>query len=172
MQSNIRPLCTNGCGKRCASSKRKYCSLRCQFDHDFKMRVRLIETGQYPPGLHSRILKKYLIWKFGEKCSRCGWAERNLASGKIPIEVEHVDGDWQNNRVSNITLLCPNCHSLTPTFRALNRGRGRAERLGGRKNPLRGDAPARQRLVEAVTPFPLPRKLVALVEREEPSLNL
>jgi hypothetical protein len=33
-------------------------------------------------------------------------------------------------------LLCPNCHSLTATYRGLNRGRGRALRLGGREHPL------------------------------------
>jgi hypothetical protein len=54
----------------------------------------------------------------------------------VPVEVEHIDGDWRNNRVENLKLLCPNCHALTATFRALNRGRGRAKRLGGRENPL------------------------------------
>ncbi len=46
-------------------------------------------------------------------------------TGRIPVEIEHIDGDWTNNLPSNLTLLCPNCHSLTPTYRALNRGRGR-----------------------------------------------
>jgi hypothetical protein len=54
----------------------------------------------------------------------------------VPIEVEHIDGDWRNSRVENLTLLCPNCHSLTATYRGLNRGRGRAKRLGGREHPL------------------------------------
>jgi predicted HNH restriction endonuclease len=39
--------------------------------------------------------------------------------------VEHIDGNYENDREKNLTLLCPNCHSLTPTFRALNRGNGR-----------------------------------------------
>jgi hypothetical protein len=56
------------------------------------------------------------------------------------VEVEHIDGDWQNNNPENLILLCPNCHSLTPTYRGLNRGRGRARRFGGRENPL----PAKQ----------------------------
>lgn len=81
-------------------------------------------------------MRRYLIHRFGEKCSRCGWAKRNAKTGKVPVEVEHIDGDWRNNRVENLTLLCPNCHSLTETYRGLNRGRGRAHRLGGRGNPL------------------------------------
>lgn len=164
------PFCTNQCGRRCASKKRKYCSLKCQFEHDFSLRTRLIESGLYPASLNQRVLKKYLVRRDGEKCSKCGWTERHPHTGKVPIELEHIDGDSSNNSLANITLLCPNCHSLTPFFRGLNRGRGRAERMGGRKNPLRGDAPKGKRLVEPTAPFPLPRSLVALVEAKEPTL--
>jgi hypothetical protein len=44
------------------------------------------------------------------------------------VEVEHIDGNWRNNLPENLTLLCPNCHALTPTFRGLNRGHGRPGR--------------------------------------------
>jgi hypothetical protein len=74
--------------------------------------------------------------KIGERCSRCGWKERHPKTNRVPVEVEHIDGNWENNLPGNLTLLCPNCHSLTETFRGLNRGRGRARRLGGRENPL------------------------------------
>ena len=134
------------------------------------MRLALMESGQYPIGQQCRFLKRYLIWKHGEQCSRCGWRERNPATGKVPIEVEHLDGDYTNNDMKNLVLLCPNCHSLTPTYRGLNRGRGRAQRLGGRKNPLRGDAPKHKRLVEPLTTFPLARSLVELVEAKDASL--
>jgi hypothetical protein len=169
MNQTHRPLCTNECGRTCSSIRRKFCSQRCHFEYDFKLRMRLFEAELYPPTSQARMAKKYLIRRFGEHCSRCGWAERNPVSGKIPVEVEHLDGDWMNNRPSNVCLLCPNCHSLTATYRGLNRGRGRATRLGGRSNPLRGSLPARTRLVEPQTPFPLPRKLAALVEGKEPS---
>jgi hypothetical protein len=79
------------------------------------------------------------VERFGEKCTRCGWGERHPLTGKVPVEVEHIDGNWRNNAPSNLTLLCPNCHSLTSTYRALNRGRGRPMRLGGRENPLPGE---------------------------------
>ncbi|GAC1388954.1 MAG: hypothetical protein NVSMB31_04020 [Vulcanimicrobiaceae bacterium] len=82
-------------------------------------------------------MRRALIYLLGEQCSRCGWKERHPLTGKVPIEVEHIDGNWRNNHPSNLTLICPNCHSLTPTFRALNKGRGRAARAGGRDNPLR-----------------------------------
>jgi hypothetical protein len=43
--------------------------------------------------------------------------------GNVPVEVEHKDGNHKNNSPDNIILLCPNCHSLTPTYKALNIGR-------------------------------------------------
>lgn len=89
-------------------------------------------NGEYITLSGSRFVKRFLIQERGERCERCGWAARHTVTGKVPIEVEHIDGDWQNNRPENLQLLCPNCHSLTPTYRALNRGRGRPFRLGGR----------------------------------------
>lgn len=70
-------------------------------------------------------VKKYLRKKYNDKCARCGWGETNPFTGKIPLEVDHIDGDYQNNRPENVTLLCPNCHSLTKTYRGANKGRGR-----------------------------------------------
>lgn len=139
------------------------------FDHDFNLRMKLIELGRYPIGPQCRAIKRYLIWKYGEECSRCGWNQRHPKTGKVPVEVEHLDGNFANNDLTNVTLLCPNCHSLTSTYRGLNRGKGRAERLGGRKNPLRGNAPRHQRLVEPLASFPLARSLAELVEAKVPS---
>ena len=52
----------------------------------------------------------------------------NPYTGKIPLEVDHIDGDYTNNNENNLTLLCPNCHSLTPTYKGANSGRGRKTR--------------------------------------------
>jgi hypothetical protein len=79
--------------------------------------------------VESHFLARALRDYYGERCLRCGWSRRHPKTGRVPVEVEHIDGDWENNRLTNLTLLCPNCHSLTPTFRALNRGRGRLHRL-------------------------------------------
>ncbi|MGP8100991.1 MAG: HNH endonuclease signature motif containing protein [Candidatus Cybelea sp.] len=105
--------------------------------HHFQRRVEILEAGLYSTTNFGGFLRRYLIRGFGESCTRCGWAQRNPVTKNVPIEVEHIDGDWRNNRLDNLTLLCPNCHALTSTFRGLNRGRGRAHRLGGRGNPLR-----------------------------------
>jgi predicted HNH restriction endonuclease len=49
----------------------------------------------------------------------------NPYSKKIPLEVEHIDGNYMNSKEENLTLLCPNCHSLTSTAKGANRGNGR-----------------------------------------------
>lgn len=77
------------------------------------------------PISQSRYLRKLLIRFEGARCSRCGWQGVNPYSGKTPLQLEHIDGDCTNNTYANIALLCPNCHSLTPTFGGLNRGHGR-----------------------------------------------
>lgn len=166
------PFCKNGCGKRCPALKRKYCSIKCHHDHDFRLRSKLLELGLYPIGINPKFLRRYLVTKYGERCTRCGWSERNPKTGRVPIEVEHIDGDFRNIKAENLTLLCPNCHSLTQTFRGLNRGSGRATRLGGRANPLRTGMPKNKRLVISGAPFPLPRSLVEAVEALEPQLPL
>jgi hypothetical protein len=53
-------------------------------------------------------------------CELCGWAARAL-DGRIPVELDHVNGDKADNRIENLRILCPNCHSLQPTHRGLNR---------------------------------------------------
>jgi predicted HNH restriction endonuclease len=79
-------------------------------------------------GTVSNYVRRFLVENFGEKCFLCGWDEVNPYTGKIPVEVDHIDADWKNNSPENLRLLCPNCHSLTDTYKALNRGKGRSWR--------------------------------------------
>ena len=72
------------------------------------------------PQYQTNKLKKRLISE-GYKndcCEECGISEWN---GKpITIELDHVDGNRNNHSLNNLRLLCPNCHSQTPTFRGKN----------------------------------------------------
>jgi hypothetical protein len=86
-------------------------------------------AGSKGEGQVSARIRKYLFEKYGSKCSECGWSKINPITGKIPLEVDHIDGDWNNHREDNLRLLCPSCHSITPTYKSLNNGHGRTNRL-------------------------------------------
>lgn len=54
-----------------------------------------------------------------QKCEECGWAKIS-DDGRIPVELDHINGDRYDNRIENLRILCPNCHSLKPTHRGKN----------------------------------------------------
>ena len=110
----------------------KYCGSKCQNEYRIKLVFDKIKNGDIT--LNSRQYKKYLIDKYGNKCMECGWDKVNPVTGKVPIELEHIDGNSTNNKLENLKLLCPNCHSLTPTYKALNIGKGRHSRRERYKN--------------------------------------
>jgi len=89
-------------------------------------------------------IRKYLFERAGAACESCGWNKVNLTTGRIPLEVNHKDGDHTNNAEENLELICPNCHSLTSTYRSLNKGRGRPRGNANRlvtKTVLKTDLP-------------------------------
>lgn len=71
----------------------------------------------------------YLIRKANYKCSKCNWGIPNPKIGLPILCVDHIDGNWKNNAVHNLQVLCYNCHTLTPTFGSLNRNGMAYERL-------------------------------------------
>lgn len=124
--------------KYCLNCKAKipykniYCNAKCQKEYTRKLKIEKWLKGELK-GYHKgnqlkNFVKDWLKESRGEKCEKCGWSEINPYTSKIPIEVEHIDGHWENDRPENLQLLCPNCHSLTKTFRGLNKGNGRPNR--------------------------------------------
>lgn len=49
-------------------------------------------------------------------CEECGWAKQT-PDGYLPLELDHINGNRHDNRLENLRVLCPNCHSLKPTHR-------------------------------------------------------
>lgn len=62
--------------------------------------------------LKNRLFKTGLKQK---QCESCGEDDQSLS-----FELDHIDGDNSNHKLSNLRILCPNCHSKTPTFRGRN----------------------------------------------------
>lgn len=57
------------------------------------------------------------------KCNKCGISE--WLGEKITLELEHIDGNNKNNKRENLEAICPNCHSLTSTWRGRNKKQNR-----------------------------------------------
>lgn len=58
----------------------------------------------------------------GGKCMWCGIPD--IWNGKpLKFDLDHIDGDHTNNDRGNLRLLCPNCHSQTPTYKKNNSDR-------------------------------------------------
>lgn len=53
-------------------------------------------------------------------CELCGWAKISYR-GVVPVELDHINGDHRDNRIENLRILCPNCHSLQSTHRGRNK---------------------------------------------------
>ncbi len=67
----------------------------------YKLKIRLIKEGI-----------KHNI------CEECGISEWN--NKPINCELDHIDGNSRNHSLENLRIICPNCHSQTPTYRAKN----------------------------------------------------
>lgn len=113
------------CGGELLDRHIKFCCNNCQTEYNMKEYIARWKNGE-EEGMKgeygvSNYIRRYLFEKNGNKCEKCGWGETNEYTGKIPLEVHHIDGDYKNNKEENLQLLCPNCHSLTETFKSHNK---------------------------------------------------
>lgn len=112
-----------------ASYNSKYCSIKCQKDFEYKEYIKSWKDGEIigfvgdpKYGQVSKHIRRYLS-EIIKSCSNCGLSE--WMGKPITLEIEHIDGNFYNNFEPNLTLLCPNCHSQTDTYKAKNKGNGR-----------------------------------------------
>jgi hypothetical protein len=72
--------------------------------------------------IRSHELRRKLIAEgiFDPECATCG--STTWQGCHVPLELEHKNGNRNDNRLENLALLCPNCHALTPTYRGRNIG--------------------------------------------------
>ncbi len=76
----------------------------------YKLKQRLFNAGLKP-----------------QHCEQCRWAQRT-STGHLPLELDHINGNRNDNRLRNLRVLCPNCHSLTAHHR------GRIRKMPGWRN--------------------------------------
>lgn len=125
-------FCIN-CGKEVNSKRQKYCSFECEHEYHYNEYIKKWKDGE-EDGLRgeyglSKFIRKYLLLKNNYKCELCNWGEINTHTNSIPLEIYHIDGNYQNNKEDNLQVLCPNCHSLTSTHKSHNqKGNGRKGR--------------------------------------------
>lgn len=120
------------CSNELKDSATKYCSRACQSKNQTKKYIDNWKNGKIS-GLSgeygiSDTIRKYLFEKYNNKCAECSWSKTNPSTGNIPLEVHHIDGNYLNSQEENLTLLCPNCHSLTESYKNGNKGNGRKDR--------------------------------------------
>ena len=68
--------------------------------------------------LKRRLIQEGLKDNICERCKLSEWQ-----GGPIPLELHHINGNNKDNRLENLTLLCPNCHALTESYRGKNKSR-------------------------------------------------
>jgi hypothetical protein len=101
-----------------------YCSNKCQGEYLIKQR--------FTKGVKfKQTMRKYLIEHSTYKCSICGISEWN--GKEITLQVDHIDGDNQNNTFENLRFVCPNCHTQTDTWGVNNISEEGRKRLSTNK---------------------------------------
>ncbi|WP_084792488.1 HNH endonuclease signature motif containing protein [Mycobacterium sp. E136] len=116
-----------GCGcELTGRSQKVFCSNSCQQAH----RRRLLLESWLEAGTCGRIsyqgnyVREYLLEQQGECCAICG-IDSQWNGSSLALIIDHIDGDATNNHRENLRLVCPNCDSQLPTYKAKNRGNGR-----------------------------------------------
>jgi Zn finger protein HypA/HybF involved in hydrogenase expression len=67
-----------------------------------------------------RIVKNDLL---DYKCVKCGID--NWCGESIVLDLDHINGNNRDNRLTNLRYLCPNCHSQTDTYKGRNKNSGK-----------------------------------------------
>jgi hypothetical protein len=117
------------------NKQRKFCSRSCSAKHRIDAYIRDWLDGKVTGYIKdnfrlSGYVRNFLLEESKHKCILCGWSERNPITGLIPLHIDHINGDASNCSRNNLRVICPNCHSLTPNYGALNIGNSVRKRFG------------------------------------------
>ncbi len=120
-------VCAN-CNKVHPARNYKYCSSECSVAYHKKLIItKWLETGKGTLGGYQNTLRQYLYSEQENKCNICH-REAIWEGLELRLILDHIDGNSENNWRDNLRLICPNCDSLLPTYKAKNKGNGRHAR--------------------------------------------
>lgn len=123
------------CGELIDNPSKKYCSVNCMKSYLYKQYINSWIKGEVTGNTIgetvalNKYIRRWSLERASYKCEECGWDKINPTTGKRPLSVHHIDGNPYNTIPVNLKVLCPNCHSLTPTYGSLNLGNGRKGRI-------------------------------------------
>lgn len=108
-------LYCNNCGGVLTEGQYKFCSTTCCAE----LKHRKVSVPKILKGASGNVtaIKRYISESRGYVCSAAGCGNTGFHNGKpLTLQLDHIDGNSDNNNLSNLRLLCPNCHTQTETF--------------------------------------------------------
>lgn len=112
------------CKKQLPEVAAQYCSRQCYNEHKRLLRYTAIQTAGE---IHRpKIARWYLVVTFGHQCALCKIT--TWMGEPVPLVLDHINGHAEDGSLRNLRMICPNCDALLPTYKARNKGNGRASR--------------------------------------------
>lgn len=129
----IKEIKYNKCLECGNKAKRTFCSSECSIIYHKKERIKKVIENNGFGDIISFAGSRWILKELkGDCCSICGikyWNNKELV-----LIVDHIDGNSSNNSLDNLRLVCPNCDSQLPTYKAKNKGKGRRTLLRRLRN--------------------------------------